>query len=169
MRRLFILVTVFSMSDFTIAAQQNALPAVDVTAKSIESFIRALPADAVSDRPIRVVDVGSHRVGVWGVRRPQNLAGAAVLHEVKASEVYYMLTGTGTLVTGGTLVDRRQRDAPAGGLFTGSRIEGGVTRKVGPGDVVVIPPNTPHWWSSLDGEVTYLIIRSDPEGRFPLR
>ena len=74
MRILFIVMTVFSISDTTtIAAQQNALPAVDVTAKSIESFIKALPADAVSDRPIRVVDVGSHRVGVWVSADPRIL------------------------------------------------------------------------------------------------
>ncbi len=37
----------------------------------------------------------------------------------------------------------------------------GVTREVGPGDVVIIPPNTPHFFSQIDSEVTYMIFRVD--------
>jgi len=51
----------------------------------------------------------------------------------------------------------------------GSRIDGGATRKVLPGDVVIIPGRTPHWWSSLDGDIKYLIVRSDPQGRIALK
>lgn len=152
-----------------VLAQQNSLPATDVLAKDINAFIAALPADAVSDRAIRVVDAGTHRIGVFAVRRPAHLAGDAILHDVPHSEVYYMLTGAGTLVTGGTLVDRNRRDSDGPGTFRGSRIEGGVTRRIGPGDVVVIPPGTPHWWSSLEGEVTYVIFRPDPLKQLPLR
>ena len=39
-----------------------------------------------------------------------------------------------------------------------------VKRRVGPGDVIVIPGNLPHWWSSLDSDIRYLIYRPDPEG-----
>lgn len=47
--------------------------------------------------------------------------------------------------------------------FAGTRVEGGVSRKVGPGDVIVIPGNVPHWWSSLDSDIRYLIVRPDPD------
>jgi len=53
--------------------------------------------------------------------------------------------------------------------FGANRIEGGVTRKVVPGDVVIIPGNVPHWWSSLDGDIRYLIYRPDPEGLQPVK
>jgi quercetin dioxygenase-like cupin family protein len=98
--------------------------------------------------------------------------GDAILHDTSVTEIYYMLEGTGTLVTGGKLVD--ERDA---GLSPntkrpnrrGTRIEGGVTRRVVPGDIVVIPGKVPHWWSVLDADIKYLIYRPDPEGLQPTR
>jgi hypothetical protein len=44
-----------------------------------------------------------------------------------------------------------------------------VRPRVSAGDVVVIPGRTPHWWATLDSDVRYLIIRSDPDGRLPLK
>lgn len=149
-----------------VAAAQSPLPATDVTAADIRAFIDALPKDAISDRPIRVADVGGYKTGVYGVFRPQSSTQDAIAHEgTKVAEVYYMLAGTGTLVTGGRIVDRRAGTPGAiGSLIRGASIEGGVTRRVAPGDVVIIPGGTPHWWSHLDGDIRYLIVRPDPEG-----
>jgi mannose-6-phosphate isomerase-like protein (cupin superfamily) len=149
------------------AAQQPPLPATDVTSAEITAFIDKLPKDAISDLPIKVVDVGGYRVGVYGVFRPKSVKQDAVLHEVRTTEVYQMLEGAGTLVTGGRLVDER-RD-PKSTTVRGSRIEGGVSRRVVKGDVIVIPGRTPHWWSALDSDIKYTIIRSDPDNRLPLR
>jgi mannose-6-phosphate isomerase-like protein (cupin superfamily) len=149
-------------------AAQPPLPAVDVKAADIKAFLNNLPANAISDLPIRVADVGGYRVGVFGVLRPQTAKQDAVLHETTTTEVYYMLDGAGTLVTGGTLVDQRRE--PAGTTTVrGSRIDGGVSRRVTPGDVVIIPGRTPHWWSELEGDIRYLIIRPDPSGRMTLK
>ena len=58
------------------AGAQDAPEATDVTSADIQKFINALPRDAVSDRPIRVVEVtGDYRVGVYGVFRPQYSTG----------------------------------------------------------------------------------------------
>ena len=148
-------------------AQQPPLPATDVTSAEITAFIDKLPKDAISDLPIKVVDVGGYRVGVYGVFRPKSVKQDAVLHEVRTTEVYQMLEGAGTLVTGGRLVDER-RD-PKSTTVRGSRIDGGVSRRVVKGDVVVIPGRTPHWWSALESDIKYTIIRSDPDNRLPLR
>ena len=78
-----------------------------------------------------------------------------------------MLEGAGTLVTGGTLVDERRDGAST--TVRGSRIDGGVSRRITKGDVVIIPGRTPHWWSALDGDIRYLIIRADPDNRIPLK
>ena len=44
----------------------------------------------------------------------------------------------------------------------------GVSRKVGPGDVFLIPPNTPHWFSEIDSDqIVYLQIRIDPHKVLP--
>jgi len=147
-------------------AAQAPLPATDITAADIQAFVKQLPPNAVSDRPIRVVDVGGYKVGVYGVFRPKSVKQDAVLHETRVTEVYQMLDGAGTLVTGGTLVDADKGSVGGvGKTFRGSRIDGGVSRRVTKGDFVIIPAGTPHWWSQLDGDITYVIIRPDPEGR----
>src|SRR5262245_13802551 len=143
-------------------------PAVDITHLDIKNFIDKLPKDAISDSPIRVVDVGDHRVGVYGVFRPKTAKQDAVLHEVVNSEIYYMIEGAATLVTGGKMVDER-RQPPPSTLVRASRIENGVTRRVVPGDMIIIPGRTPHWWSSLESDIKYLIIRPDPANRIPLK
>ena len=68
------------------------------------------------------------------------------------TEVYYILEGTGSYTTGGSIPDPKNRTAG---------IRGGVTNDIKPGDVIVIPPGTAHWFSKINGHVTYL------EARFP--
>ncbi len=169
MSAVFVVLSAASMAAQAPApAGKAGLPATDVTGADIKAFINKLPKDAISDLPIRVVDVGGYRVGVFGVFRPKSVKQDAVLHEVATTEVYYMLEGSGTLVTGGTLMDQR-REPPTTTTVRGSRIEGGVSRKVVPGDMVIIPGRTPHWWSSLDGDIKYTIVRPDPQGRIQLK
>ncbi len=149
-------------------AAQNSPEATDVTSAEIQKFINALPRDRVSDRPIRTVEVtGDYRVGVYGVFRPEEFPGGANLHPVNTTEIYYMLEGVATLVTGGTLID--STPAPSGSSLRGSGIQGGVTRRVTKGDVIIIPGHTPHWFSELETDIEYLIFRPDPDNRIPLR
>lgn len=158
---------------FAVAAAsqaQSPLPATDVTNADIQAFLKALPRDAISDLPIRAVDVGGYRVGVFGVFRPKSQPGDAILHETRTAEVYYMLEGAGTLVTGGTIAGLKtpiRNGRPTGPR--GDRIESGVSRKMTRGDMVIIPGRTPHWWSSLESDIQYLIIRPDPDGRMTLK
>jgi mannose-6-phosphate isomerase-like protein (cupin superfamily) len=152
---------------FAIAAQTPP-PATEITDADIAAFLKQLPRDAVSDKPIRIVDVGGYRVGVYGVFRPKSTKQEAILHETTVTEVYHMLEGAGTLVTGGTLVDPRRAPASSTNV-RGSRIDGGVSRRVAKGDVVIIPGHLPHWWSNLEGDIAYLIVRPDPQSKLPLK
>jgi hypothetical protein len=68
------------------------------------------------------------------------------------TEVYYILEGGGAYTTGGSMPDPKNRTAG---------IKGGMTNEIKPGDVIVIPPGTAHWFSRINGHVTYL------EARFP--
>jgi len=44
----------------------------------------------------------------------------------------------------------------------------GVSRKLAPGDVVIIPPNTPHWFSEITtDQIVYLVVRVDPKKVLP--
>jgi hypothetical protein len=81
------------------------------------------------------------------------------------------MEGAGTLVTGGTIVDAKEQKGAAMGFanLSGPRIEGGTSRRVSKGDIIIIPGHVPHWWSHLEGDVTYLIVRPDPEGILALK
>jgi mannose-6-phosphate isomerase-like protein (cupin superfamily) len=153
---------------FAAAAEAPSLPATDISSGDIQAFLKALPRDKVSDLPIRTVDVGGYHVGVFGVLRPKSVKQEANLHETRVTEVYQILDGAGTLVTGGTLIDSH-RQAPGSTNLQGSGIQGGVSRRVTKGDVIIIPGRTPHWFSNLESDLTYLITRPDPDGKLKLK
>ena len=154
----------------TPAIAQTPLPAIDINAAAIQAFLKALPRDAVSDLPIRVVDVGGYKVGTYGVFRPKTATQEAILHRTKVSEIYYMLEGAATLVTGGALAQpTHETQGFSGTSVRSARIVSGVTRRVTSGDVIIIPGGTPHWWSALEGDIAYLIFRPDPEGKQPVK
>ena len=144
------------------------MPATHVTGADMKRFIDAMPKDAITDAPLRFVDVGSHRIGVFGVFRPRTQPGDAIAHETRTSEVYYILEGAGVLVTGGTIAGLKPPPGRGPGP-RGERIEGGVSRRVAAGDLIVIPGRTPHWWRSLEGDIRYMIVRSDPAGTMNLK
>ena len=153
---------------FATLAQTPPLPATDISNTTIQNFIDALPRDVVSDRPIRIVDVGGYHVGVFGVFRPKTIKQEANLHQTKVTEIYYILDGNATLVTGGALPDPKPLRAGSTTLQS-TRIEGGTSRHVSRGDVIIIPGRTPHWFSSQDGDLRYLIFRPDPESTLALK
>jgi len=66
------------------------------------------------------------------------------------TEVYFILEGSGSYTTGGSIPDPKDRTAG---------IKGGVTNDIKPGDVIVIPPGTAHWFSKINGHVTYIDTR----------
>jgi mannose-6-phosphate isomerase-like protein (cupin superfamily) len=149
-------------------AQTPPIPATFIANADIQSFIDALPRNAVSDKPIRSVDVGGYHVAVYGVFRPGSIHQEANRHDTRVTEIYYILDGSATLVTGGTLPDPKPL-SPGSTTYQSPRIEGGVSRRVSRGDVVIIPGRTPHWFSDQDGDLRYLIFRPDPEGRIALK
>jgi mannose-6-phosphate isomerase-like protein (cupin superfamily) len=164
---LSVLSSTVAVAQVQMQVQKQPPPALDLSAGDIKTFIDKLPKDRITDSPIRVTDVGGYKVGVYGVFRPKSVVQAANRHETTVTEIYYMLEGTATIVTGGTMVDEKSSGASPNTKrpnFQGPRIQGGVSRHVGPGDVIVIPGNLPHWWSSLDTDIRYLIFRPDPEG-----
>jgi len=166
------LVTVFLILSPALGSAQSAPPAVDITGAAIKAFIDNLPKNRISDQPIRVADVGGYKVGVYGVFRPKSQPGGAIRHQTSVTEIYYMLEGTATLVTGGRIIDETSTGVSPNTKrpnFGGPRIEGGVTRHVVPGDVIIIPGNAPHWWSVLDSDIRYLIVPADPENLQPAK
>lgn len=86
----------------------------------------------------------------------RDASGQAEVH-TKDADIIYMLEGSATVVTGGRVIDS---NVIAPDEIRGSRIEGGVTRVLNKGDVMVIPAGTPHWFSKVDGPITYYVVKS---------
>jgi glc operon protein GlcG len=82
-------------------------------------------------------------------------AGQAEVH-VQDADLIYVVEGTFTFVTGGTLVDGK---GTATDEIRGSSIEGGETRTLTRGDVIVVPAGTPHWFKKVDGPVQYYVVK----------
>ncbi|MGE0441274.1 MAG: heme-binding protein [Gemmatimonadales bacterium] len=82
--------------------------------------------------------------------------GLAEVHTTD-TDVFYVLSGAATLVTGGTVVGSRETGPNE---FRGDRIDGGAERRIARGDVVVIPAGTPHWFKAVDGPVTYYTVKT---------
>jgi mannose-6-phosphate isomerase-like protein (cupin superfamily) len=161
-------VLLFLIAFSTGAQTSSEGAATAIPSSDIEAFIKALPSEKVSDLPIRVVDTGGYHVGVFGVFRPKAIKQEANMHQTKVTEVYYILEGSGTLVTGGKIPDAKPM-APNSTTLQGSRIDGGVTRHVSKGDVIIIPGRVPHWFSNLETDMRYLITRPDPESTIRLK
>jgi mannose-6-phosphate isomerase-like protein (cupin superfamily) len=138
------------------AAQQPATPgATPVTAMKTfcsSADVQALISKAKSERkdgqPIvveRVLQLAPYNANL----EYRASVGLAAVHE-KEAELMYVVDGSGTIVTGGTLLNPT-RTNPAN--LTGSAIDGGAQQKIAKGDFIFIPENTPHWISAIDGTI----------------
>jgi len=77
----------------------------------------------------------------------------------KQAEYVIVIAGSGTMVSGGKMLDAATTNPD---LIEGSRIEGGTTRKLHPGDVFLIPAGTPHWFG-IDSDRLVLLGTKIPQ------
>jgi quercetin dioxygenase-like cupin family protein len=82
-------------------------------------------------------------------------AGQAEIHTLD-TDIIYVMQGTATFVTGGTAAEAKES---AVNEIRGSRIDGGDTRQLKKGDVIIVPNNTPHWFKEVSGEFLYYTIK----------
>src|SRR5215813_3064057 len=151
-----------------------------IAADEIQAYFQRSPAamrNSVADQQVRAVDVGKSNVAIGAVyRNGVQAEGSAVAEHDFVSEVYYILEGTATLVTGSDIEGLRPRPAddravkllngPGG---NGSSIRNGVTYHLKPGDVVVIPAGVGHWFTKVDDHIRYIMVRIDPDKVLPLK
>ena len=148
--------------------------ATDVLKEEIEAVLNAPEGGA--DRQVKVVDVGKLNVAVGVLHmtsRPNTGGAVSGIAHTQVTEVYYVLSGTGTLITGGAIADPRPLPADsevvevAVGPSVFGTFEGGERRPVAAGDVVVIPAGMLHGWVEIPDHVTYLSVRPDPDRVLP--
>jgi len=80
--------------------------------------------------------------------------GPAAVHE-KEAEMFYVLDGSATMVTGGKLTAEKRANAEN---LNGTGIEDGMSRTVSKGDFIIVPENTPHWFSQINGTIVLMTI-----------
>ena len=97
---------------------------------------------------VRASDVfvsGSHR----------DAAGRVEVHDHEL-DVFYIVEGSATFVTGGTMVGGTR---PRPGQWLGTDIVGGTVHTLAKGDVVVVPAKTPHWFKQVQTPISYFTVK----------
>lgn len=102
----------------------------------------------------------SETLGSWGVDHALMVhregSGIAELHENDA-DVMVIVSGSGTIVVGGTMPGAKKT---AAGEMRAPKVDGGMQQKIGPGDMLHIPPKTPHQVMLEPGtQITYFTLK----------
>jgi len=158
------------------SAQQDEELAI-VGAKSLESMDMASPAPAHMNGLLPVTYIESQKVaasfqqGAVLVGEDENMMHAARNYMVHAShrdkagvveihefdtDIVYVLKGSAQLITGGTPVGTK---TIAPHEFRAPSANGGETRKLVPGDVVIIPNGVPHWFKEVEAPFDYYVVK----------
>jgi mannose-6-phosphate isomerase-like protein (cupin superfamily) len=144
--------------------QPPAASGTMISAEAIAATLKQSIANNVVDQPIKAADVpGGHKASLAMLRRTK-AETSALIHD-HVTEIYQIMEGSGTLVTGGSLEDGKATDLTrlnAGMSHTGVH-RGGESRRVKPQDVIIVPAGTAHRFAELDGPITYLVYRFEPK------
>ena len=137
-------------------------PSPYTSAADIQAALDKLDPTLVASRTGGSIPIAAGKApGV--VRRRVSGPQYAITH-TRTLEYIIVTKGTGTLVTGGRLIpptidsDPYPNPNPDATIRSAVGVNGGLARKVGPGDVIVNLPGTPHWLSEIDGTIEYVEI-----------
>jgi mannose-6-phosphate isomerase-like protein (cupin superfamily) len=126
---------------FLLAAVGGAADAPQVTFVPHETVAKG---GSLASAPNLSVTV-AHRTG----------PGEVEVHD-KETDTFYVLDGTATIVTGGTMIGAR---VTGPGQHRGTEIAGGETRQLAKGDVMVIPAGVPHWFQAVPQSIDYYVVK----------
>ena len=156
----------------------NMCPGHYIPVSELQAYTKKANAEGLVDQQVRDIEIGKAHVGIGMVHRGKLDAPAAnsVAEHDQVSEVYHIIEGTATLVLGPDITNRQRRPATQqtvrefnGPGNNGSDIKGGVAHQLKPGDVIVIPAGTGHWFTKIDDHIDYLMVRIDPDKVTPIK
>jgi mannose-6-phosphate isomerase-like protein (cupin superfamily) len=136
-------------------AQQPAVPDMKLFASSAD--VQALIANAKKIRTEGQALVSQPIVALAPYRASLEYRasiGTAAIHE-KEAELFYVIDGTATLVTGGKIVNEKRINPDN---LNGTAIEGGASRPVAKGDFFMVPEGTAHWFSEIQGVLVLMTL-----------
>jgi hypothetical protein len=148
------------------------------------SELNAYTAKAIKyqliDQQVRSVDIGKVQIGIGMVTRGKllpdpNRKGAVAEHE-QISEVYHIIDGEATLLTGPDLVnpvkrpdDEKTVRVQNGPGYNSDSIRQPMVTHLKAGDMMVIPAGTGHWFTEIPDHITYMMVRIDPDKVVPTK
>ncbi|MGB7202412.1 MAG: heme-binding protein [Pyrinomonadaceae bacterium] len=137
--------------------EELALAGAAVLTEHKMSPVKFIDAKMVSDGFAKgaVLEDGSNGENYMVHASRREKAGMSEIHELD-TDIIYVLDGTATFVTGGKSVDSKMT---AANEFRGSGVDGGETRQLKKGDVVIVPKGTPHWFKQVDGAFLYYVVK----------
>lgn len=145
-----VIVSVLVLTSAAIASAQQSPPQTDRTkathyrAADLQAALGKLP----SDRPAGSVRVFTLDPYAVGVEQRQPLTQGAASHADRA-ELFYVIDGSGTMLTGGTIPDGK-----VNGVNTqGTSISGGTRINFAKGDFIMVPSGVPHQFIDLKAPV----------------
>lgn len=151
-------------------AQAGPDMAIDIPVEEIEAVLNS--PDGGTDRQIRIVDMGEYNLAVGVIHREASEDDGGpvtgIIHS-QVTETYVVRSGSGTLVTGGTIPNPVElpESSEVVRILNGPTVygenEGGRARHAEAGDVIIIPAGVFHGWTDIEDHVTYLSIRPDPD------
>ena len=131
-----------------------AFAAATDMAKSAEQRVKYFSASQVTkafERGMPLLEIANYKVHASHRDDP----GVVEVH-TQDTDIIYMLGGSATLVTGGTVVAGKNIEPEE---IRGSDVNGGESRTVSKGDVIVVPHNTPHWFKEVKGPLNYYVVK----------
>ena len=137
-----------------------ALPLGAARAQSDDASVRLIGHDEVEAafaKGMPLVEVGDYKIHASRREGP----GMAEIH-TRDTDIAYVIRGSATLVTGGTAVDVKEIGPEE---LRGTAIQGGETRQLQVGDVVVIPNGVPHWFKEVKAPFLYYVVKVRQAGR----
>ena len=108
----------------------------------VDAAIAKLPKDRANSS-VRVFSLAPYNVNI---EHRQPMAQGASVH-ADTSELFYVIEGTATMVTGGTMMGE-----------TGKTIQGGVSQKFAPGDWLMVPSGVNHQFIDIKSPITILSL-----------
>ena len=154
----------------------SGCPASYIPNEEIEAYLKRAIADRVIDQQVRAVDIGKSNVAIGLVHRTRIETPGDVAEHDLVSEVYHVMSGSATLVTGPEMEGMERRPATNTNVSTlngpghnAKSVRNGVSHQLKAGDVIVIPAGTGHWFTKIDDHITYLMVRVDPDKVAPLK
>jgi len=156
----------------------NMCPGYYIPLSELQAYTKKALAENLLDQQVRDIEIGKAHVGIGMVHRGKldKPAANSVAEHDQVSEVYHIIDGTATLMLGPDITNRQRRPATQltvrefnGPGNNGSDIRNGKSYDLKPGDVVVIPAGTGHWFTKIDDHIDYLMVRIDPDKVTPIK